>query len=305
MPKILDLDTEQQDLLCLVGKALSSKTRINILKLLYYNSYNIGEIAMHCNIPNSSAAFHVKILEDAQLINTENQPGNRGVVKLCSRKHDLLNIRLAGIPQNIDRVESISMPIGLFTNCQIVSPCGISNEITIIGSEDNPTNFFLPLRTSAKLLWSSAGFVEYTFPYTLPKNTVPKRMSLSFEICSEAPNYRNDWKSDITIWVNGVECATWESPGDFGGRRGILNPGWWDNGVTQYGQLVTLEITGEITSLNSKEVSPVTLDTLGLNGGPVLLRIGNKDDAKHRGGFNIFGKNFGDHEQDIIMSFVY
>ena len=31
--------------------------------------------------------------------------------------------------------------------------------------------------------------------------------------------YRNDWPSDITLWVNDIEVGTWTSPGDFGGRR--------------------------------------------------------------------------------------
>ena len=37
----------------------------------------------------------------------------------------------------------------------------------------------------------------------------------------------------------------------------------------------------------------------------ILVRIGVKDDAVHKGGFNIFGKKFGDYGQDIIMSIAY
>jgi predicted transcriptional regulator len=35
------------------------------------------------------------------------------------------------------------------------------------------------------------------------------------------------------------------------------------------------------------------------------VRFGNKDDAKHIGGFNIFGKEFGDYKQDIVMCLSY
>ena len=306
MSKIFELTAEDEGLLSLVGKALSSKVRIQILKLLYYNSYNIGEIATYCDIPPSSAAFHVNILEDAKLINTENQPGNRGLVKLCSRKHDFLNIRLTGLPQNVDEVKSTSMPVGLFTNCHVSAPCGISDENEIIGSEDNPSNFFLPKRTDAKLLWASSGFVEYTFPYGLPKDAEVKRLSLSLEICSEAPNYREDWKSDITFWINGVECATWRSPGDFGGRRGLLNPEWWDNGVTQYGKLLLLEVTQKQTNINSQTASGITIQDLKLDScDSTTIRIGNKEDSKYVGGFNIFGSKFGDYQQDIVLSLCY
>ena len=306
MSKIFELTAEDQDLLCSVGKALSSKERIKILKLLYYNSYNIGEIAVYCDIPASSAAFHVKILEEAKLINTENQPGNRGLAKLCSRRHDFLNIRLTGLPQNVDEVKSISMPVGLFTNCRVSVPCGISDENEIIGSEDNPANFFLPKRTDAKLLWTSSGFVEYTFPYDLPRGAELKRLSLSLEICSEAPNYREDWKSDITIWINGVECATWQSPGDFGNRRGLLNPEWWDSGVTQYGKLLLLEVTHQQTDLNSQKASCIALKDLKLDdSATVIVRIGNKETAEYIGGFNIFGSKFGDYQQDIMLSLCF
>ena len=38
---------------------------------------------------------------------------------------------------------------------------------------------------------------------------------------------------------------------------------------------------------------------------PITIRIGNKPDAEYPGGFNIFGKKFGDFEQDIVLSITY
>jgi len=35
------------------------------------------------------------------------------------------------------------------------------------------------------------------------------------------------------------------------------------------------------------------------------VRIGVKEDAKNIGGVNIFGKTFGDYEQDIIMKMEF
>ncbi len=306
MPKILDLSAENEELLCNVGKALSSPTRIQILKLLYYNSYNVGEIADKLNIPASSTAVHIRSLEAAGLINTELQPGARGSMKLCSRKNDFLNIRLVGEQRNINQVESISMPIGAFTNCEIAPTCGIAGSTGPIGSEDKPSDFYMPQRVNAQLLWSSSGFVEYKFPYPLKKDQQPKRLMLSFEACSEAPNFQEDWKSDITIWINGIECATWRCPGDFGSRRGRLNPVWWDNGSTQYGLLTTLEVAEEHSLINGQIVSDIRMEHLKLAyGQTIIIRIGNKPTAKYIGGFNLFGEHFGDYEQGIIMSIVY
>ena len=36
-----------------------------------------------------------------------------------------------------------------------------------------------------------------------------------------------------------------------------------------------------------------------------VLRIGNKPDARYKGGFNIFGKGFGDYQQDIRVEMAY
>ena len=37
----------------------------------------------------------------------------------------------------------------------------------------------------------------------------------------------------------------------------------------------------------------------------ITIRIGNKEDATNKGGFNLFGRSFGDYAQDIILTLVY
>lgn len=306
MSKVLELTADNEEQLCEVGNALSSPTRIQILKLLYYNSYNVGEIAEKLNIPASSTAHHIRILENAGLIQTNLQPGNRGSMKLCSRKNDFLHIRLIGLQPNIDQVTSISMPVGAYTDCQITPTCGLADESSIIGYEDRPSDFFLPERINAQILWTSSGYVEYKFPSPLSMNISPKYLTLSFEACSEAPNYQEEWKSDITIWINHQECGTWQSAGDFGSRRGRLNPAWWDDGVTQYGMLTNLKVTETGSFINAHPSSKIKIHDLNLNESDyITVRIGNKADAEYIGGFNIFGEKFGDFEQNIILSLIY
>lgn len=306
MAKILELFADNEEQLARVGYALSSPTRIQILKLLYYNSYIVKEIAAKLNIPASTAALDIRVLESADLIQTKQQPGSRGSMKLCSRKNDYVNIRLTGNDPGVNQVSSVSMPIGAFTDCLITPTCGIADENGPIGYEDRPSDFFKPDRVNTQILWSSSGYVEYKFPFPLIHNIEPERLMLSFEACSEAPNYKEDWKSDITVWINGVECGTWRSPGDFGSRRGRLNPQWWGNGVTQYGKLITFEITDAESLLNSKKASNVTLADLHLDHNtPITVRIGNRPDAEFIGGFNLFGEKFGDYAQNILLSYVY
>ncbi|HHV09876.1 MAG TPA: ArsR family transcriptional regulator [Clostridiales bacterium] len=306
MPKILDLNADNEEILCNVAKALSSKDRIKIIKLLYYNSYNIGEIADLLQIPASTAALHVKILEGANLIHTEQQPGCRGSMKLCSRKNDFVNIRLNGISKGVDQISTVAMPVGAYTDCKITPTCGLADVNGYIGYEDRPSDFFLPARFNAQLLWTAGGYAEYKFPYPIDPDIKLKQLVLTFEACSEVANYRENWKSDITIWINGYECGTWRCPGDFGARRGRLNPSWWENGVTQYGLLTTLTITETSSLINNEESSRIGLSTLSLKENSfITVRIGNKENADYPGGFNLFGQKFGDYEQDINMSFIY
>lgn len=306
MSKILELNADNEEYLCEVAKALSSPARIQIIKLLYYNSYNIGEIAEKLNIPASTAALHIRILEGADLIHTEQQPGCRGSMKLCSRKNDFVSIRLFENPIDVDQISTISMPVGAYTDCHILPTCGLAGENGGIGYEDRPCDFFLPERLQAQLIWSAGGYVEYRFPNPLAKDISLKQLLLTFEACSEVANYREDWKSDITVWINGHDCGTWQCPGDFGARRGRLNPPWWESGATQYGLLTTVTVTGTSTLINNEVSSSVRLSDLSLQDNCwITVRIGNKEDAEYPGGFNLFGQKFGDYEQDIKLSFVY
>lgn len=306
MANVLELDLEDEYHLNNLGAALSSPARVQILKLLYRNSYNVAEIAEKLQIPTSSAALYVRSLEKAGLINTRIQPGSRGSVKICSRKHDQITIKLTANDPSVSKISSISMPIGCFTDCKVAPSCGLASESARIGFDDRPESFFFPERASAQILWSSSGYVEYKFPYQLPESTLPKRLILSAEMCSEVLNYKNDWLSDITIWIDEKECGTWRSPGDCGDRRGLLNPEWWDDGNTQYGKLVTLEITNEGCSINSVPTSSFRLTDFAFSPStPIVVRIGNKPDAEFVGGFNIFGEKFGDYGQNITMSFIY
>ncbi len=54
--------------------------------------------------------------------------------------------------------------------------------------------------------------------------------------------------------------------------------------------------------MGKKKVSDVTLAQLALHEHhSIRLRIGIDEGATHPGGVNIFGKGFGNHDQDIVM----
>lgn len=306
MSKYIDLSADNPEVLCRVAKALSSPTRISILKLLYEQSCNVNEIAEMLSIPPSSAGLHIRTMEEAGLIRCEQRPGERGSAKLCSRMGDLVTIRLYTPSANPCQVKTIDMPIGAFTDCDIHPTCGLGTYEHMIGNEDKLETFYLPERIHAQIIWTSAGYVEYRFPNPIPHGARAKKLTLSMEICSEAPNYRENWKSDITVWFNGAECGTYTSPGDFGKRRGRLTPAWIPQGATQYGILVSWSMEETANDINGTTVMGDSLSLAHIEDSPfITVRIGNKADARYVGGFNIFGDKCGDYDQGIRLTVEY
>lgn len=306
MAKKLELNLENEEQLSALGSALSSPARIQILKLLYHNSFNVAEIAERLQIPTSSAAVYIRSLEAAGLINTKLKKGSRGSMKICSRKYDSIGITLTANDPSVDKVYNISVPIGCYSDCKAIPTCGIANENGFIGSDDRPDSFFMPEHYSAQILWTCGGFVSYQIPWQFESPIHLKRILISFEACSETFNYKEDWPSDISISLNDRDCGTWRSPSDYGDRRGKLNPSWWPSGSTHYGELVTLDISERGCTINGTLSSSTKISDFAFQTeAPITLRIENKANAEFVGGFNLFGREFGDYAQDISVSFVY
>ncbi len=306
MERSVQISTRYPDKLQAVCHALSSIDRIRIVKLLEENAYNVIELANILNIPASTAGIHVRILEDAGLIRTRIQPGTHGSSKLCSCAVERITILLQNLPVQEGNHMTVDMPVGAYTDCQVQPTCGLGGETDFIGASDDPGSFYLPERLRAQIIWSGGGYVEYRFPNLFSANVRPKKLILSAEMCSEAPNYREDWRSDITVWINGHDCGTWSCPGDFGERRGLLTPSYVYYGSTQYGLLPSWTIDEKGSAVNGEQAARTRLSDLGLEDSThITVRIGNKPDAKYRGGFNIFGAKAGDYPQDIRMTFEY
>jgi predicted transcriptional regulator len=206
--------------------------------------------------------------------------------------------------QNENEIE-VSMPIGLYTQCEVSAPCGLCSSDGVIGLLDVPDTFLEPDRMKAGLLWFNRGFVEYQFPNNAKLNNAQtNEIEFSMELSSEVPGTSADWPSDISLEVNSVKIATWTSPGDFGDKRGVYTPDWWKLAGSQYGKLKTWRINGKGSFVDGVKVSDVKLDDLAIDSHrSIRMRIGVRDDAEHPGGINIFGRGFGNYDQDIVMRF--
>ena len=294
------------DMLYKVSKALANPERIKILDCLIGKPKYLSDISRELDIPVSSVARHLDALAEAQLIFVNYQPGPKGHMKFCSQAAVSYTVQLSkeDATEDTEKEYSVEMPIGMFTQCDITPPCGMTGEDDGIEYFDEPKFFFSPERLKAECLWFDSGFITYSFPTTPLLHHPCSEISFSFEVCSETSYYNNVWPSDITVFINGIEIATFTSPGDFGGRRGKYTPERWPLTSTQFGFLKKICVNGTgVYTDNLLSDKKITFDMLGLYDRPsVEFKIGVKPDAVHRGGINLFGKHFGDYPQSIVMT---
>jgi predicted transcriptional regulator len=288
-----------------VLRSLASPLRLRILQLLKSEGgLNVNDVSRLLGLPQSTTATNIQMLEAAGLVRTETRKANKGQQKICMACFDEVVIRLDGnlLAEPRDVVE-VAMPIGLYTSSQVTAPCGLCSTSGVIGLLDVPEAFLDPRRMQAALLWFGCGHVEYKFPNNARiAGAAIRAVEFSLELSSEVPGTNANWPSDISLWVNERRIGSWTSPGDYGDRRGALTPGWWKLAGSQYGTLTTWRVSDEGTFVNGARVSDVHLAGLALDAHhSIRLRVGVEEDAPHRGGINIFGRGFGNHDQDIVM----
>ena len=305
--KHIDLTVSDPDRLYQLTRALASPVRIRIMQALGGRSMSVGELSQQLDIPMSTAALAVKILEEAGFIVTEAQPGVRGSVKLCSRRLDTMSVHLVPENRKEENVLALHMPLGGYSSADgICKTCGLAGAETLLGEMDNPSVFYSPNRFAAQLIWFRQGSLEYRFSFQQMEQMEIEWLELSFEACSEAPMYRDPWESDIAVSINGRRLGVWTSPCDCGGRQGRLTPSWWPALSTQFGFLKTWRVTAEGSYLDGVRIGDVTVRDLGIDGrNYISARIEVPQDAQNVGGINLFGEWFGDYPQALALKVGY
>ncbi|HQZ11702.1 MAG TPA: helix-turn-helix domain-containing protein [Devosia sp.] len=287
-----------------VLRGLASPVRVSILKLLHAAPRNVNEIAAALGLPQSTISSNVQILEAAGLIRTDTQKAKKGSQKVCHAAYDEILVMFKDEATELaDRTIEVAMPLGLYTSCEVSAPCGLCSVDGIIGLLDVPDTFLDPGRMKAGLIWFTRGFIEYQFPNNAKlANSGIESIEFSMELSSEVPGTSADWPSDISIAINGRDVGTWTSPGDFGDKRGVHTPAWWKLKGSQYGKLKSFRVATDGTYVDGVKISTVTLSDLDIDSHhSIRLKIGVEAGARHPGGINIFGRGFGNYDQDIVM----
>lgn len=266
---------------------------------------NMNELATKLNITNGALTSHIKKLEDCGLITVSNESAGHGNQKKCSAHLDkiLVDFEAQEESKNVYQAE---LKVGHFTDYNVYPTCGLASANAIIGEVDDTRYFAHPDRYNADILWFTRGYVEYIIPNFIPISQQIDQITISAELGSEAPGINDVWPSDISFYVNDVFLGNWTSPGDFGDVKGIFTPDWWYPNWNQYGLLKLLVINRHGTFIDGLQISDINIKDFNLTyKSTIKLRLAVNEDANHVGGLTIFGKNYGNYNQDINVRINY
>ena len=266
--------------------------------VLVYAGHNIGEDYLYelC-----------EILKGKQfgLINISNESAGHGNQKMCSVTQDRIIVDIKK-PIDYKNVFETEIKVGQFSRHQVWPTCGIATSESVIGEFDDIRYFNHPDRFTANILWFTKGYVEYTIPNLIPSNQRITQLSISAELSSEAPGIDNNWPSDISFYINDTKIGMWTSPGDFGDVHGMFTPQWWPQNWNQYGLLKLLVINDYGTYIDGLKISDVSTLSLHLDyNSDIRLRLAVENDSEHVGGITLYGKSFGNYDQDIRVAINY
>ena len=195
---------------------------------------------------------------EANLISVVPKPGIRGSQKLCGMKTTSVTLDLfAHVNKRTGKPPAyIYMPIGHYSNCEVCPPCGIASATSYLHYEDSPYGFYFSDHIDAAIIWFTKGFLEYQFPnFSLQQGKV-SQIEFTFEICSEAPGYNNNWPSNIALEINHNPVVTFLTKGDYGGRKGSCTPDWWSDSNSRVSPLPIKAPSWTVKRSQKKPLSP-------------------------------------------------
>jgi predicted transcriptional regulator len=280
-------------------EALASPVRIGIIHYLTKKDANVKELATQLGVSSAIMTSHIKKLEDVGIVTSIR--GSQG--KLCSLYNNNFALEFPQYSRDSKYNYETSVNVGHYTAVQAEPPCGIADQYQVINKYDDPRSLFDVRRVNAQLLWLSKGFVEYTVPnYVTPPHIIAS-VEITAELSSEYPHFRDEWPSDIDLILNDELVCTWTSPGDFGARRGRLTPAWWSS--NQYGLLKSFLINSTGVFIDEEQMSEKTLKDFHVDRDFLTIRFAVSERERQAGGLTIYGKQFGNHAQDIGVRIGY
>ena len=289
-----------------VFSALGSEVRIAILELLLKNGrMSMNDLAAAMKLTNGALTPHIRKLEACDLVRINTDSAGHGNLKICEPHLEKILFDFTRRKGSQNDYYS-HLRVGQYARCLIYPTCGLSTSASIIGEVDDARYFTHQHHFDADILWFTKGYVEYLIPCVIPRNAHITFLSVSVELSSEAPGSNAEWPSDIYFYLKDTLLGVWTSPGDYADVQGLFTPDWWFSNWNQYGLLKALTITPEGTFMDSEKLSDVSIGQLDLKPGrPLYFRFEIPDTADHIGGLTLFGRGFGNYNQDIDFHIAY
>jgi predicted transcriptional regulator len=286
-----------------VFRALSSEIRVKIISLLAeHRELNMNELGERLGIPGSTLTAQVKLLDECGILDIRGADGSRGMQKLCSLKESRLLIEMFESTARHKRLHC-EFPAGSYSEFTVTAPCGLASPSAFIGKEDSPPYFDAPERTDAGLIWFAAGFIEYPVPNYLPEGGRLIELQISLEIASRLPRtVPGDKSMGVLFSINQIALGSWIIPLNDDNYRSLYSPSWWNSPRIQSGKIKLLTINRNGTFIDgNNRVSAVTIGQLDITPGKrIRFRI-----ASQGSGVTIFGRGFGNYNQDISVTGIY
>ena len=297
-------------------KALSSDVRVKILELIEDEELNIQSLVEKLDLGKTTVLTHVNILEEAGFITTRYVRGSVGNQKICTKIYDRLIYNFSPHKKGPDKPNffEISTNIGNYFDFEIYPPCGLASKNNVIKKWDDPSVFYDTERVKTSNLWCAFGFVEYKIPiHDSYKIQNIFKIEITLEVSAQSdvdwhkelslPNYLTkeditDGISDVSFWINDIEIGAVTVKDYSKGSGGKYTPTWWKG--ANYGRLITITIDANGTFIDDEQQSTKKIDKYNITNS-IRLRVGNKKDAKNISGFHIFGSDFGNYPNDIVL----
>lgn len=288
-----------------LADALGNVQRLKIIKCVIETPKSITELSNILDLPASNVMFHSRILEDAKLIKFTITNRTTFISMLTN---DVI-FKLDEMPQkditHIHNEYDYEIKIGNYLGIDFFGSKHIIANTKYEKIDIEHNNIFTSKRFDLELLGLASSIVTYPLE-PIKEDEYLTQLHISLEICSEAPYYRNDFISDIEFFIDDVFICEYRLKGDYGGRKGLLNPSWYPLSNTQYGELLHIDISKLGVTINGFLVNDkINIDNIDLSGDKIhTLKFGNNFKKGTRGGMNIFGKCFGDHPQHINIKYI-
>lgn len=299
----MELDTTTTSLP--VYEALASSVRLNILQLLSRRPMNVRELAEALGLSSAIMTMHVKKLEKARLITTRMAPGNGGVQKICTLSAEKIEITIPASPGPHRQFHKTEVSVGHYTDFELGPSCGIATLEHTIGEYNEPRYFWYPERVQAKMLWFSSGYIEYKVPNFLLGSQIPEELEITFELSTVLPFQPDTDPAGVVFSFNGTRLGEWSGQKYQGPGRGLYTPAWWTDPASQCGLLKALRINPNGTFMDAKKISGVTIADLPIRDKQWTFRMAVPGQSSSNTGIALFGRGFGNHQQDLLFQLYY